>query len=96
MFREWLAGAGVSVLGAGNGGADARRVVDLFSELHDVATSGAELDLPELVALDALDDADGHASDRDGADHGDAERGADDRDGVDSAVSSATVGAEGD
>lgn len=57
MFRDWLEGTGTNVIGAGDGQADANRVVELFAELHDAATDGVELELPELVALAGFGDA---------------------------------------
>lgn len=56
MFRDGLAGTGTTVIGSGEGRADANRVVELFAELHDAATGGADLDLSELAALAAFDD----------------------------------------
>lgn len=54
-FRDWLGGPGAAVMSSGDGRADANRVVELFAELHDAATAGADLELPELAALAALD-----------------------------------------
>lgn len=55
-FRDWLGGPGESVMSAGNGRADANRVVELFAELHDAATAGSELALPELVTLGSFEE----------------------------------------
>lgn len=57
-FRDWLGGDGAGVMSAGEGRADANRVVELFAQLHDAATGGGQPDLPELSELEALGMAD--------------------------------------
>ncbi len=55
-FREWLAGPGAAVMGAGDGLADANRVVELFGELHAAVASGSDdVALDELDRLAAMD-----------------------------------------
>lgn len=55
MFRDWLVESGEGVIGAGDGHADANRVVELFAELHDSVTGESELVLPEMTALAAIE-----------------------------------------